>query len=1620
MATTLETILDELYFSATSESDKGSKFERLMAAYLRTDPQYADQFDEVWPWMEWPGRDGQGDHGIDLVARERDTGDVVAIQCKFYDPRGTLQKPDIDSFLSASGKHPFRRRIIVSTTDKWGHNAEAAIHGQQIPVQRIRFKDLADSAIDWSQFSLATPEVLELKDKKQLRQHQTSAIADVVKGFETHDRGKLIMACGTGKTFTSLRLAEQIVGAGGSVLFLVPSIALLSQSLREWTGEAEVDLQAFAVCSDPKVSKMAAAASSEDISSVDLPLAATTNPNVLHQRLTAAVPGRMRVVFATYQSIDVVAEAQTMGGVDPFDLIVCDEAHRTTGVTLIDADESAFVKIHDADYILGARRLYMTATPRVYGDNTKAKAGEADAILASMDDEALYGPEFHRLGFGKAVSQGLLTDYKVLVLGVSEDTISQTFQAQLADQHLQLRLDDVAKMVGCWNGLAKRGESGFGFGDDVQPMTRAVAFASTIEASKSFADKFTRITDHYIASHDFDAEFDDDETAGTPDRALRCETDHVDGGMNALMRNDKLDWLRADPGPDTCRILSNARCLSEGVDVPALDAVLFLNPRNSQVDVIQSVGRVMRLAPEKKYGYIILPVAVPAGVDPETALSSSRFKVVWDVLQALRAHDERFDAMINQIDLNKAPGERLEVIFTDMPTGTDDESGQPGTKTKQFEQTILDLPAIGEWRDAIYAKIVAKVGTRRYWEDWASDIRQIAEQHTTRIAGILARPTPELQQQFDAFLTGLQGNLNESISRTDAIEMLSQHLITKPVFDALFEGYSFAEHNPVSRVMQTMIDALHEQNLDTETEALEGFYESVRLRAAGVDNAAGKQKIITELYESFFKNAFPKTAESLGIVYTPTQVVDFIIRSVETVLQTEFGASISDEGVHVLDPFTGTGTFIVRLLESGLIRPEDLLRKYTQELHANELLLLAYYIGAINIEATLHGLLKETDPTAGYVPFDGMVLTDTFQMTEDGDTMDAVMFPANNARVEAQKALDIRVIIGNPPYSVGQTSANDANQNLKYPTLDEHIENTYAARSTATSQRTLYDSYIRAIRWATDRIGDEGVIGYVTNGGWIDANTTDGLRKTLAEEFSSIYVYNLRGNARTAGELRRKEKDNVFGQGARTTVAVVLLVKKRDQTGLAKVYYRDIGDYLTREEKLQVLGESDLGTSEWQTITPNDHGDWLRQRGEDFATFRPLGVKKPTPEDKPLFSTFSLGLATGRDPWAYNFSASELWVNADRMIKHYNAQVERARAVAEAARYSDLKSVSESDLDLDPAKISWNRNAMNDLRRGRKYEADRAAVRTAMYRPFTKSYVYFASSMNAMQYRQNALFPTPEAQNFGYVIISPRPGTDFAVLAVNALPDLSFFTYAAQFFPRWRYERGEERSDDLFAAARPTDAGWRRIDNVTDETLRAYQSRYGATVSKDDVFFYVYGILHSPDYREQYAGDVTKTLPRIPQVETVEDFRTFVNAGRELVTLHVGYESVEPYPLVETGISEGNDWELYRVQKMRYKGVGKNKDRSTIVYNSHVTLSAIPEDAHRYMLGSRSALDWVMERYQIKLDRSSGIVNDPNDWSRAVDDPRYIVDLVKRIVTVSVETIRIVDALPPLTLSTQE
>ena len=1613
----------------------GDKFERLFASYLVTDPYYKDRFSNVWLWTEWPGRGNKPDTGIDLVAEERIGGSLCAIQCKFYDPDSTIQKAHLDSFFATSGKAPFTSRIVVTTTDNWSVNAEPLLDDDRVPCTRIRLQDLEDSAVDWSQFSLSRPDRMKLREKKQPREHQKEAIADVLTGLNDAERGKLIMACGTGKTFTALKIAEAYAASkskqtNGRILFLVPSIALLSQSLKEWTAEASLPMHALAVCSDTAVGK-SISEDTDDIRIHDLPFPATTNAKKLAKQMVGlAAPEQARpltVVFSTYQSIHAIHEAQTKHGVPSFDLIICDEAHRTTGVTLSTEDESHFVKVHDAAYIQSAKRLYMTATPRIYMDVTKSKAKEANAELCSMDDEVLYGRELHRLGFGEAISRELLADYKVMVLAVDEKFVSKTFQQELAaaskakGKAYDDYFTDLVKITGCWNGLGKRMAQSDAdlLAADTAPMRRAVAFSRSIAASKQIKELFAGIVNKYI-------EQTPEEERGA---LLRCEADHVDGTMNALVRSKLLGWLKADSTnannedqgvSNVCRILTNARCLSEGVDVPALDAVLFLNPRNSVVDVVQAVGRVMRRAPGKKYGYIILPIGIPADTSPEEALKDNeKYKVIWQTLQALRSHDERIEAAINQIDLTGKKPANISIIGVGGGVGSDeDRKDRPAAE--RGTQLHLDFPNLGEWRDAIFARIVLKVGDRRYWESWARDVAQIADQQITRIKALLesdGKSGGKARLAFDKFLIGLRSNLNPAVGEVEAIEMLAQHLITQPVFDALFESYAFTQSNPVSKSMQRMLDVLRDNGLAKEPASLQKFYESVRQKA-GIDieglepvkAAEARQRIVIELYDKFFRTAFAKMSERLGIVYTPVEVVDFILKSADYTLKQEFGVGLSAQNVHVLDPFTGTGTFIVRLLQGGLIEEVDLERKFKGELHANEIVLLAYYIAAVNIEYAYHlaraqnGLKDEA-----YLPFEGIVLTDTFQLTETKGALEEQMFPDNNKRARKQKSVDIRVIVGNPPYSAQQDSQNDDNQNLDYPHLDHRIEATYAAQTEAANKKNLYDSYIRAIRWASDRIKDKGIVCYVTNGSFIDANNMDGLRKVLLAEFNRVYVFNLRGNARTSGEQRQKEKGNVFGAGTRTPVAITLLVKDTAKPGVGSIHYYDIGDYLNRDEKLQAV--SDFGSVQnipWRVLAPNEHGDWINARDPAFAKFMAL-ANKPE-ENLGMFIEWSNGLLAARDAWVYSFSRPALAATMQNMTATYNVEVARyQKFVANIAK--DDWPDPEKVVDKDPKKISWSSSLLPNVARGRKATFDAQRIIPALYRPYQKQWLYFDPLMNHRVAQWPILFPSSGEKNLVISVTGIGANKPFSPLITDTLPDYETIS-KGQNFPLYYYD--ENPQDDLLGKA--STKPYIRRDAITDAALAAFRTVYAdASIGKEDLFYYTYGLLHSPEYKSRFEADLRKQLPRIP---FAKDFHAFAAAGRELARWHLNYETVEPYPLSHSGELPLGEKALYRVQKMtwaRKRVDGKLlEDKTTLIYNSRLSLTNIPPEALEYVVNGKSALEWVMERYQVSTDKDSGIVNDPNDWAVEHDDPAYIFNLVKRVVRVSVETVQIVKALPAL------
>ncbi|MDD3945319.1 MAG: DEAD/DEAH box helicase family protein [Bacteroidales bacterium] len=1542
-----------------------------------------------------------------------------------------MDKPAVDTFLATSSRvfkneqmqtTRFAHRLWISTTNKWGSNATEAIHNQHPPVIRINLFDLIEAPVDWKKIEAGVHGEAARTPKKTLRPHQKEALDRVHEYFKEADRGKLIMACGTGKTFNALRIAEHETDGKGLILFLVPSIALLGQSLREWSADANEPINAICICSDPEISRRRTKNEDTDIFSiVDLALPASTDTDfILHQfeEIKAKALAGMTVVFSTYQSIEVLARAQKAWmkkGFPAFDLIICDEAHRTTGVSLAGEDESAFVKVHDGDFIKAKKRLYMTATPRLYSDDVKSKAAQAEAILCSMDDTSLYGEEMYRIGFGEAVEKDLLTDYKVLILTLNDRDVPPAVQRMIAAGQTEINTDDASKLIGTINALSKQflGDQGITKASDPDPMRRAVAFCANIATSKKITATYNLATEAYLDSLPTEKK----------EQMATVSSVHMDGTMAAPQRDQILSWLKQDTDHNECRIVTNVRVLSEGVDVPSLDAVLFLSARNSQVDVVQSVGRVMRKSPGKKYGYIIIPVVVPTDVEANKALDDNeRYKVVWTVLNALRAHDDRFNATVNKIELNR---KKPNNILVGRPEYSFDENGKPHTVSQESDayaanreigiQLALQFEQL---QSVVFARMVQKVGDRRYWEQWAKDVAIIAERQIERIT-YLVENRKDQRQAFEDFLCGLQKNINPSITQRQAIEMLAQHIITKPIFEALFEGYSFVKNNAVSTSMQRMLDALEEKTLAEESETLQKFYESVRKRAEGIDNAEGKQRIIIELYDKFFKAAFPRMVEQLGIVYTPVEIVDFIIYSVNDILLKEFGRSLSDENIHIIDPFTGTGTFITRLLQSGLIEAKDLERKYKNELHANEIVLLAYYIAAVNIENAYHDATPDPEDGIGkdtYTPFEGIVLTDTFQLgeTDNAEKLFSDMFPQNSERVARQKQAPLRVIMGNPPYSIGQKSANDNAQNQKYEKLDSDIAKTYAKLSSAGLNKSLYDAYIKAFRWSTDRLDPKngGIIAFVSNGAWLDGNSTDGFRKSLEKEFSSIWVFNTRGNARTQGEQRRKEAGNVFGGGSRTPISITLLVKNPDSTKeKATIHYHDIGDYLSREEKLAIVNKfKSVGNTDikWRTINPNEHGDWLNQRNDVFDTFIPMAPeKKYNVKCKSFFVTYTNGLASGRDYFVYNSSKRIVIENVEKMLAFYNSQAEAFKL----ALKEDGNIKINEFVEYDSTKISWTDIFLRDASKGIKYDYDKSKIGPGLYRPFFKQQLLYEKTVIHRTYQMPKILPKIDSNNLLIIISGKGASKDFSSLITDVIPNYHTLD-TDECFPLYYYEECQKNNPSLFDTTEDTEQ--LRRDGVSNFILERAHKQYGKNVNKEDIFYYVYGILHSPDYRTAFANNLKKMLPRLPLVEDAKDFWAFSKAGRKLAELHINYEEVPPYDGVEIS---GDSTGFFRVEKMRFP---KKKQKETIIYNSRIQISNIPAKAYEYVVNGKSAIEWIMERYQVTVDKASGIKNDPNDWADEVGNPRYILDLLLSIINVSVQTVDIVNGLPKLDFNMDE
>ena len=866
------------------------------------------------------------------------------------------------------------------------------------------------------------------------------------------------------------------------------------------------------------------------------------------------------------------------------------------------------------------------------------------------------------------------------------------------------------------------------------------------------------------------------------------------------------------------------------------------------------------------------------------------------------------------------------------------------------------------------------------WYTAVAEFKEMVPELGEKLAALIEterRNNPHFQDAFTNFHQQCQTSINPNLSIAAVEEMLIQHLLTERIFRTVFDNPDFTRRNIIAREIETVIDVLTERTLNRSEflRPLEPFYAAIEETASTIIDFSQKQAFLNTVYEQFFQGFSVKVADTHGIVYTPQPIVDFMVKSVEHIGQTEFGRSLSDTGVHIIDPFVGTGNFIVRIMQA--LDPISLERKYTAdppELQCNEVMLLPYYIASMNIEQEFY------TATHRYLPYEGICLVDTFEMIEDQQMQ--LLTPANTARVEKQKETDMFVVIGNPPYNMGQVNENDNNKNRKYQTMDQRIADTYVKDSKATLRTALYDPYIKAIRWGLDRIDDEGVVAFVTNNSFLSGVAFDGMRKHLAEDCDAIYILDLGGNARKGLKV---SDANVFG--IRVGVSINLFVKKKGNPSKSpRIFYYRTDDLSKKQQKFDLLTECQhIGNLPWQTIQPDTRHTWLTEGLQtEFETFIPMGTKEAKASKdvakNVIFQTYSTGALTGRDAWVYNFNRNGLTENVSKMIQTYNAEV--ARWGQETDRNANLDDFVVSD----DRKIKWSRNLKRELKRNRIVEYAEHKVRNSLYRPFTKSNLFFDSIMNDEVSKFPFIFPTPETEAENRVIWL-KVGRDWPMfgLMVNQLAD-QLPQGGSQCFPFYTYDED----------------GTNRRENITDWALSQFRTHYqDDTITKWDIFHYNYGLLHHPDYRETYQANLKRDLPHIP---FATDFRGFADAGARLADLHVTYESQPEYDKLK--FVQTPDVPLnWRVEKMKL-----SRDKTALIYNDFLTLSGIPPKVFDYRLGTRSALEWVIDQYRVKTDKRSGIVNDPN----RADDPQYIVKLIGKVITVSLETVDIVSKLPAL------
>ena len=1406
--------LEALRSDAEGPVDKGRRFERLMRRAFETHPyEYGPtRFEAVWLWSEWPERTALGygqDIGIDLVAAQTEAygGGLCAIQCKNYAEGNKVPTREVDSFLAASGTEHFTNRIMVLTSDMeragWTKIERASPRCEVIGLAVLDSWDAP-----WCDF-LDSPDdfVFRQRSAHRPRPDQRDALDAIAKGYTQASRGRLIMPCGTGKSLVAMWAAEENVGAGGSVLYLVPSIALLGQTMREWSRNRNLDHVYVGVCSDRTTGRRTSDRdTARDLAELSMPV--STDREGIAQALGRPTGNRMRVVFSTYQSLPLLASA--LPADFACDLVVCDEAHRTTGVDKPTDDEvSAFRLIHDDEAVPAQFRLFMTATQRIYTADAKTRAATRDSDIYSMDDESTYGALLYEMSFRDAVDAGLLSDYEVLIVAASESRLTSGMSSLVAAVNKEggrkqiVSKEDAVKLLGCWDALADPNTTGVAEDrptgkvanrSDRPNLSRAIAFTNTVKLSQAIAGPSGEA--HGL----WQSVAAEVSTEADPAELLRMAVHHVDGSTPAIVRAAQLDRLRGESEPGVCQVVSNARVLTEGVDVPALDAVVFLQPRKSKIDIVQAVGRVMRTYPGKKTGYVVIPVVVPEGkgaTDSEV-LNGSDFSIVWDVVRALRSHDERMDMWVNHIDAARH-SERVKLIdrTTDEPIGD-------GEQVEQL-RFLLD--------ERIASKMVERCGDRRMWPSWGEKAAAACREVRKKVDAHLT--VPETAAAFGSFVRAMRAVVGDHLTEEQAAEMVAQHIVTIPIFDCLFADSQFARSNPVSVAINALLvsfvpavsgpdsESQPAAMFEAELRPLTRAYRAMQSVFDGALTPAAKVDVLREIYDGFFNAAMKDVVKRLGIVYTPVEIVDFLIRSADAVCRKEFGVGITAENVNILDPFAGAGTVIYRLLTATdsagnpIIRDEDLHRKYYSELFANEVVLLAYCIAAIKIEA---GMAERGGFTAGkFSPFPGITLSDTFLESAPPSGSQLPGMADNIARQSRQGGVPITVIVANPPWSAGQKSTGEDNPKIDYPEIEDRVRGTYGERHREVTGlgagKSSGNLYVQAIRWASDRLGQpdtiagRGVIAMVHPNSLSTGTTLAGMRAALRDEFTDIYVVNLRGDAMKSGEEFDREGAKVFGQGSRNGVQITVLVRNptidRPEGG-GIVRYAAVPEYCTLDQKFRWLAQfGDITRDHFTEVPPNESHHWVNLTDDSFKNLIRVCATSREPQDGLLAHISAGGVMTACDPYVYAFDYDDLVDKVMAFIGAYDGALARvqptdSRRVRDAAIAATTNNTPQS-LPV----IKWTDKLKRSLRRGDEIEFDASRIRQVQYRPFTKVWMYEDARILDKVEAVSSLFCDPPRF---ICVAAPSNRSIFGAIATDCLMDLCSVgtNQPARAIPRWR------------------------------------------------------------------------------------------------------------------------------------------------------------------------------------------------------------------------------------------